>query len=225
VRQAVNYAINHERINNEVFAGLGAIARGLLPPGLLGYDASLRGYDHDPERARTLMRQAGHGGGFRVEYRSWDTDEFKNSGQLGLIVEDLAAIGIEVNVTEHPAVEARKPLEKPGHGLVFCANWYADFPDSDNFFYVFFHSRGTAVRGVYYRRADWDALIDEARRTNDIDRRAEIYRQLDQGVVDEAPLVPLFHERFFVLHKPSVRGLRTSLVPPPVRYADVWIES
>ena len=38
-------------------------------------------------------------------------------------------------------------------------------------------------------------------------------------------LVPLFHERFFVLHKPSVRGLRTSLVPPPVRYADVWLET
>ena len=225
VRQAINYAINHERINNEVFAGLSAIARALLPPGLLGYDASLRGYDYDPERARTLLRQAGYGGGFRVEYRSWDTDEFKNSGQLGLIIEDLAAVGIEVNVTEHPAVDARKPLDKPGHGLVFCGNWYADFPDSDNFFYVFFHSAGTAVRGIFYRRSDWDALIDEARRTNDMDRRAEIYRQLDQGVVDEAPLVPLFHERLFVLHKPSVRGLRTSLVPPPVRYADVWIEA
>jgi ABC-type transport system substrate-binding protein len=225
VRQAVNYAINRDRINNEVFAGLGVIARALLPPGLLGYDASLRGYDYDPERARTLLRQAGYGAGFRVEYRTWDSDEFRNSGQLGLIIEDLAAVGIEVNITQHSATEARKPLTTPGHGLVFTGNWYADFPDSDNFFYVFFHSDANALRGFHYHRNDWDALMLEARRTNDMDRRAEIYRQLDRGVIDEAPIVPLFHERFFVMHKPSVRGLRTSLVPPPVRYVDVWVES
>jgi methyl-accepting chemotaxis protein/ABC-type transport system substrate-binding protein len=224
VRQAVNYAINRERINNEVFAGLGVIARGLLPPGLVGYDATLRGYEYDPERARMLLSQAGYGSGFRVNYRTWDTDEFRNSGQLRLILEDLAAVGIDVTVTEHPATEARKPLDNPGHGLVFCGNWYADFPDSDNFFYVFFHSEANAIRGFHYHRADWDAAMIEARRTNDMDRRAEIYRDLGKGVIDEAPLVTLFHERFFVLHKPSVRGLRTSLVPPPVRYNDVWIE-
>ncbi|MGH9421043.1 MAG: hypothetical protein ACRD3J_13790, partial [Thermoanaerobaculia bacterium] len=68
------------------------------------------------------------------------------------------------------------------------------------------------------------AQIVEARRTNDQDRRAEIYRQLNQMVVREAPLATLFHERFFVLEKPEVRGLHTSLVPPPVRYHDTWIE-
>jgi methyl-accepting chemotaxis protein/ABC-type oligopeptide transport system substrate-binding subunit len=225
VRQAINYAINRERINNEIFAGLGVISRALLPPGLLGYDATLRGYDYDPERARALLRQAGYGAGFRAEYRTWDSDEFRNSGQIALIVEDLAAVGIEVNITEHSPTEARKPLVAPGHGLVFCGNWYADFPDSDNFFYVFFHSDANALRGFHYHRDDWDALMIAARRTNDMDRRTEIYQQLDKGVIEEAPLVPLFHERFFVLHKPSVRGLRTSLVPPPVRYTDVWIES
>ena len=225
VRQAVNHAINRQRINERVFAGLGVIAKALLPPGLLGYDETIHGFEHDPERARTLMRQAGYSGGLRVEYRTWDTDEFNNSGQLPLIVEDLAAIGIDVNVTLHSAVEARKPLARPGHGMVFCGNWYADFPDSDNFFYVFFHSSAHSVRGFYFHNDNVDAQIIEARRTNDPERRAEIYRQLDQMVVREAPLATLFHERFFVLQKPEVRGLHTSLVPPPVRYHGTWIES
>jgi methyl-accepting chemotaxis protein/ABC-type oligopeptide transport system substrate-binding subunit len=224
VRQAVNHAINRDRINERVFAGLGVVAKSLLPPGLLGYDPNLRGFEHDPERARALMRQAGHSGGLRLEYRTWDTDEFNNSGQLPLIVEDLAAIGIDVNVTMHSAVEARKPLVRPGHGMVFCGNWYADFPDSDNFFYVFFHSGAHSVRGFYFHKDEVDTQIIEARRTNDPERREEIYRQLDQMVVQEAPLATLFHERFFVLQKPEVRGLRTSLVPPPVRYHETWIE-
>jgi len=223
VRQAINHAINRDRINERVFAGLGVVAKSLLPPGLLGYDPNLRGIEHDPERARSLLRQAGVNG-LRVEYRTWDTDEFNNSGQLPLIIEDLAAIGIDVNVTMHSAVDARKPLVKPGHGMFFCGNWYADFPDSDNFFYVFFHSDAHSIRGFYYHRPEVDAQIIEARRTNDSERRAEIYRQLNQMVIREAPLATLFHERFFVLQKPEVRGLRTSLVPPPVRYHGTWIE-
>ena len=71
---------------------------------------------------------------------------------------------------------------------------------------------------------DIDKQIIDGRRAADIERRREIYRALNQMVVREAPLAPLFHERLFVIHKPEVRGLRTSLVPPPVRYNDVWIK-
>jgi methyl-accepting chemotaxis protein/ABC-type transport system substrate-binding protein len=225
VRQAMNYAINKSRLNDRVYAGLQLVAKSLLPPGLLGYDADLRGYEHDPERARALLRQAGYGSGFTVEYRTWDTDEFNNSGLVPLVIEDLEAVGIRVNVTRHAAPEASAPRQKRGHGLVYCANWYADFPDSDNFFYIFFHSDATSIRGLFFNRPEIDARILEARRSNDVEHRTGIYRDLDQTIMREAPIVPLFHERLFVLHKPGVRGVRTSLVPPPVRYHDVWLES
>ena len=200
------------------------MAKSLLPPGLLGYAPNIRGSDQDPERARSLMKQAGVSGGLNIEYLTWDTDEFNNSGIVPLIIEDLAAIGIRVNVSRHENTEARRPLEEPGHGNVFCGNWFADFPDSDNFFYIFFHSDSNAVRGINYRTPDVDRRIVEARRTNDSEERAKIYRELDQLVVREAPIATLFHERLFVLHKPHVRGLKTSLVPPAVRYYDVWLE-
>ena len=54
VRMAVNCAINRRRLNEQVYAGLGVIAAGLIPPGLLGYDESLRGHDYDPDRAKSL---------------------------------------------------------------------------------------------------------------------------------------------------------------------------
>jgi methyl-accepting chemotaxis protein/ABC-type transport system substrate-binding protein len=224
VRQAFNCAINHHRINEQVYAGQQVVAQSLLPPGLLGYDEGLRGLDYDPARARELMRQGGYADGFTVEYRTWDTDEFYNSGAVPMIIEDLAAIGVTVNVTRHTATEASAPRAKRGHGLIYLANWYADFPDPDNFFYIFFHSEATSIRGLFFNRPDVDAKILAARRSNDVERRTEIYRELNRMVIDEAPLVPLFHERLFVLHKPEVRGVRTSLVPPPVRYADVWTE-
>ena len=224
VRRALSHALDRDRINQRLFDGLGVIAQSLLPPGLPGFDSALRGRAHDTERARALLRDAGYAAGFEIEYRTWDTDEFNNSGVLPLIVEDLAAIGIGVNVTRHSATDARKPLQEPGHGMLFFGNWFADFPDSDNFFYVFFHSESSSVRGSYFNSPELDRQIDEARTTPDLDVRAAIYRRLDRMVVDDAPLVTLFHERFFIAHKPHIRGLRTSLVPPPVRYADVWTE-
>jgi ABC-type transport system substrate-binding protein/methyl-accepting chemotaxis protein len=224
VRKALNYAINRERINEHVYGGLNIVAQSLLPPGLIGYDSNLRGYAYDPERARGLMRQAGFGAGFTVEYRTWETDEFNNSGLVPMMIEDLDAIGVRVNVTRHSATDASAPRTRRGHGLLYCANWYADFPDPDNFFYIFFHSEATAIRGIFWSRPDFDAKIMEARRSNDVERRVAIYRALNQTVIDEAPIVPLFHERLFVLHKPEIRGVRTSLVPPPVRYHDVWVE-
>jgi methyl-accepting chemotaxis protein/ABC-type transport system substrate-binding protein len=224
VRQAVNHAINRQRINDQVYAGQSVIAQSLLPPGLLGHDENLRGFSYDPDRARDLLQRAGYGGGFSIEYRTWDTDEFNNSGLVPLMIEDLAAVGIRVNVTRHSATDASAPRLKPGHGLIYLANWYADFPDPDNFFYIFFHSEATSIRGLYYNRPELDAEIIEARRSNDVEHRASIYRRLNEMVIREAPIVPMFHERLFVLHKPEIRGVRTSLVPPPVRYNDVWVE-
>jgi len=224
VRQAIAYAVDKNRINQRVYGGLGVLAQSLLPPGLLGYDETLRGPQHDPERARGLMRQAGYGSGFSVEYRTWDTDEWNNEGVLPLMVEDLEAIGIRVNVTRHSATDASAPRARRGHGLLYVANWYADFPDPDNFFFIFFHSQATSISGIYFNRPDVDAQIMDARRSNDTEQRDAIYRTLNQMVIREVPVLPLFHQRLFVLHKPEVRGVRTSLVPPPVRYHDVWVE-
>jgi ABC-type transport system substrate-binding protein len=224
VRQALNHAINKERINERVYAGLGVIAKSLLPPGLLGYDTDLRGNSYDPSRAKALLQAAGLGSGFDIEYKTWDTDEFNNSGLVPLMIEDLAEVGIRVNVTRHSATEAGSARKQRGHDILYCANWYADFPDPDNFFYILLHSQANSVPGLFYHSPEVDAQIIAARRSNDSEQRAAIYRSLNQMVVREAPIVPLFHERLYVLHKPNVRGVRTSLVPPPVRYHNVWVE-
>jgi len=204
--------------------GLGVVAEGLLPPGLSGFDPALRAPEHNVEAARALMARAGYAGGFDIEYRSWDSDEFRNSGLLDLVIEDLRAIGIRIRVAMHSATDARAPLANRAHGQIFCGNWYADFPDPDNFFYVFFHSDSTAIPGVNFHSAELDRKIVAARHSNESEQRSAIYRELDEMVVRDAPVAPLFHERLFVIHAPGVRGVRMSLVAPPVRYHNVWCE-
>jgi len=224
VRQAVSHAINRKRLNDRIFSGMGLVAESLLPPGLLGYDPNLRGYAYDPDRAKSLLREAGYGGGFKIEYWTFDTDEFNNSGMVPLVIEDLASVGIEVVLKRSTAAEARQHHSARGHNAFFVGNWYADIPDADNFFFIFFHSTSRAIPGINYVNPQLDPMIEEARRTIDIERRSQLYGSINEMTLKEAPMVYLFHDRLFVLHKPGVRGVKTHLSPPPVRYHDVWIE-
>jgi oligopeptide transport system substrate-binding protein len=176
VRQAMNYAINRERINERVYAGLSVVAQGYSRPASSATTPICAATATIPNaRARCCGRPV-TAPGFSVEYRTWETDEFNNSGMVPLMIEDLEAVGIRVNVTRHSATDAAAPRAQRGHGTIYCANWYADFPDSDNFFYIFFHSEATSIRGLFYNRPEIDAQIIEARRSNDSEHRAAIYR-------------------------------------------------
>lgn len=224
VRQAMNYAINRDRINERLFGGLSIPAQSLLPPGLQGYDESLRGFTYDPERARNLLRAGGYGNGFSVQYWMHENDDGFNSGQVPLIIEDLAAIGVRVEPVRASLDDAKRHVDASGHNSLFQRNWFADFPDADNFFWTFFHPKSTTIPGMNYRNDEMEKMIDVARHSLDLEQRAAIYRELNAKVVAEAPIAPLFHERFFLIHTPYVRGLRPSSVTPPVRYDRMWID-
>jgi ABC-type transport system substrate-binding protein len=115
-------------------------------------------------------------------------------------------------------------MEKPGHKQLFVRNWFGDIPDPDNFFWNFFHPSSTVIPGINYHEPEVVSLIDRARQTIDMEERAEMYRQLNARVLRDAPIVPLFHERFFILHRPEIREMRPCLVTPPVRYDKLWLD-
>jgi len=90
----------------------------LLPPGLLGYDEKLRGYDYDPERARTLLQQAGYGNGFTLHIMSLNIPGVTNDTLRvhvgGLRADEVEQLGrvarLADDVEPRPLEEACKPL-------------------------------------------------------------------------------------------------------------------
>ena len=52
-------AIDKDFLANEILAGLAVPANGILPPGMPGYNADLKGSTFDPEAARDLLDEAG----------------------------------------------------------------------------------------------------------------------------------------------------------------------
>src|SRR6185312_7183 len=67
VRQAINYAIDINRIIERLISGRGIRAAGVVPPILGGYDSTRKAYAYDPAKAKQLLAAAGHPNGIDIE--------------------------------------------------------------------------------------------------------------------------------------------------------------
>lgn len=226
IRQALVHAVDRRAIVEEVAQGRFTLARGVLPPGTLGYNPALRGYAHDPERARQLLAEAGHPGGRGLApVPVWSS--VRTEGVLReheLMRRDAAAVGLQLDfryLTDWPAFsrmlgEGRMPM--------FLYAWFADVPDPDNFLFRLFHSRSPRnLFGLASPTVD-DALV-AARGAGDLQRRVELYRRAEQLVLDEAPLLPIFHYTYERLFQPYVRSVEVNgLGDPYIPLRRVWLD-
>ena len=224
VRRALNLAVDRNRINDRFFSGLTVLASSILPPHLLGHDPGLRPYRCEPEKARALLAEAGHAGGVRLS--AWQTPKEARGGRnlLLAIATDLGAAGIDLAVEVVTGEEMLARRKKGEHPDVTLTQWFADFADPDTFFNSLFYSRTDDVTELGWKNSELDRLVEKGARATDAHEREAIYRRLNRLVHQEAPVVFLFHSRGFVLHRPSVRGVRAFLLPPPVRWAELSFE-
>ncbi len=95
VRQAVNMAINKDRIVR-IINGRAVPANQPLPPAMPGYDKRYKGYPYDPDKAKALLAKAGLAGGFETELYAMNTDPNPRIAQA--IQQDLANIGIRAEL-------------------------------------------------------------------------------------------------------------------------------
>jgi ABC-type transport system substrate-binding protein len=231
VRQAVNMAINKKRII-QIINGRAQVANQVLPPSLPGYDKDYQGYPYDPAKAKALLAEAGHGGGFSTVLYATDTDPQPRIAQA--IQQDLAAVGIKADIKalSGPAVieaggtQGQAPLVWSG-GLA----WIADFPDPSDFYTVILGCAG-AVKGGWNwswycnpdldkRAAAADAMVSEAQQA----QRAEAWKAVFAGVMKDAPWVPIMNEKRYTMHAARVGGDPQLFIEPihiPVNYEYIF---
>lgn len=219
VRRAVAHAIDKERYVREVHGHGGVQAAGPIPPGLLGHDPDYLGLEYDPDRARALLARAGFPHGFRTTF--WRSQGGLLDTTYERIKEDLAAVGIEVELRTADSAELAKARERGVVPMLWRA-WVADYPDPDNFTYVLFHSSNMGMFSLGYSNAEVDQLAERGRSLMDREEREALYRRLARIIVEDVPAVFVMHRRNVVIHRPDLEGVRLHLLPPIVRPEEVW---
>jgi ABC-type transport system substrate-binding protein len=172
--------------------------------------------------ARQLLRDAGTG---RLRLKLVYPPGRNTEAEDAVLFRPLVEAGlVEVEHGEVPPTEFWGRVRE-GRLPIFRAGWIADYPDADNFLHFLLHSGAQTVFGLGYRSAELDRLTTAARVSIDPEMRMNLYRSAERIVVQECPLIPLYHERIYAAASPRVQGLRLHPTPPQVRFEELWLDS
>ncbi len=226
VRQAFNYAINKEAIVREIRNGNANVAYGILPPGMPGYDPTIKGYYYNPSRARELLAEAGYsdGQGLPAIDLWYSTKETTGQREMEAYRDDLAAIGVKINIRKAKDWPTFKELLNAGTPAMFRLAWHSDIPDPDNVFFPLLFSQSRLNR-TFYRNAKIDKVIEQARGQRDYMQRIQLYREVERRVLDDANWISQHHRVFENLYQPYVRGIEvTSAGIQYIPMKKVWLQ-
>jgi oligopeptide transport system substrate-binding protein len=225
VRQALSHAIDRAAIVEEPFLGRHIVARGILPPGTQGYNPKVIGPTYDPGRAGELLVRAGYPGGHGLpSIAVWAGA--RHEGILrehGLMRENLKAVGVRSEFHYETDWPSFSRLLSENRMPMFLYAWYADVPDPDNFLFKLFHA-DSSRNFTGYASSRVDALLLRARNEPDVSRRVELYRRAEQAVLDDAPILPIWHYSYERIFKPYVRNVEVSgLGDAYIPFRKVWL--
>jgi ABC-type transport system substrate-binding protein len=232
VRQAVNMAINKERITR-ILNGRATPANQPLPPLMPGYDKSFTGYAYDVEKAKALLAEAGYPDGFETVLFSTNTDPQPRIAQA--IQQDLAAIGVKAevralaqgNVIAAGGTEGEAPMIWSG-GMA----WIADFPDPSNFYGPILGCAGAVQGGwnwSWYCNKDLDKRAVEADSMSDPAKTAErqkVWGKIFTDIMADAPWVPVINERRVVAKSMRMGGADNIYIDPTrvINYDAIYVK-
>jgi oligopeptide transport system substrate-binding protein len=153
---------------------------------------------YDPEQAQRLLAEAGYPGGRGFPAVDTLAPRVVEARVTYLQSQWREILGVEVAWQTPEWATFLDQLNNERHHL-FCAMWVADYPDPDNFLRV---SRTETWAGWQNER--YDRLVGEARRVMEQEERMKRYRQAEEILVAEAPILPLTYEREHLLIKPWI---------------------
>jgi peptide/nickel transport system substrate-binding protein len=214
VRRAITHAINKKDIIKGVLQGYGRPCTGPFPPESWAFNPGVDDPEHDPEKARGLLRESGWepgpGGVLRKDGKPFRFTVITNQGNkqrllaAQIIREHLKAVGIEMDIK---VLEWQAMLNEFIHKKKFEAvimGWgLSRDPDA----YIIWHSSQTGegqFNFVSYKNAEVDRLLLEGRQTFDHERRKKIYHRVHALIAGDQPYtflyvpdaLPVMHKRF-----------------------------
>ena len=205
VRQAISYAIDRESIIEGVYDGVGTPAKGPLAPGVFGYDENVEGISYDPERAKELLAEAGYEDG--IDLSIWTNDSPERVNTAVYLQESLQEIGINLTVEQ---LEWGAYLEQTAAGEhdMFILGWSTTTGDADYGTYPLFHSsmHGDPGNRSFFSDDEVDELLEAGRRESDEEARLEIYSELQDKLVETAPMAYIHHQSYLTGLNSSVQG-------------------
>jgi ABC-type transport system substrate-binding protein len=222
VRQALNHAVDVRTILDKLLGGRGRLAAGVIPPSLEGADTARAPYAYDPALARKLLASAGYAKGFDIEL--WLPQDPAFARVAESIQSYLAAVGVRAKIVQRESAAARE-ASRNGQTDMFVKDWYADYPDAENFLYPLLHGANRGVGGnvSFYENPAYDRIVSLARTEQDSAKRVALYTRADSLEFADAPMIYLFFYNELYAVQPWVKGFVAPTIFNGQKFLDVTV--
>jgi len=215
LRQALSTVYNQTRANDIFGNGIDIKAEQLLPPGVIGYQPGFKNpfRTEDVPQAKALLAKAGYPGGIDPK-----------TGQPLVLTLDVVAgnaesrqraefdqtqieqLGLRCKIEENTWARFQDKKIRGLFQINTGSGWNADYPDPENFFFLFY-GKNIPPQGSNYTRfsnPEFDGLFERMATMDNGPERLAIIHRLNAILVEECPIILTFHSVAFTLSQPWV---------------------
>ncbi|WP_424858237.1 ABC transporter substrate-binding protein [Streptomyces sp. SAI-170] len=205
VRQAMAWLISREDLAVNVYDGTVDPLYSLIPAGILGHTTSF--FDTYPEqsaaKARALLTEAGVDLPVRFTY-GYGKGRGAAEAEAKAIERQLEKDGLfQVTLKGYEWTDFQKQWAG-GRLDAYAVGWVADYPDADTFGAPLVGTDGTMNTG--YSSKEVDALIQASQRYADRGQVADDFKDLQQTIAEDVPVIPLWQGKEYVVASVDVGG-------------------
>lgn len=229
LRKAFSFAIDRNKILEFVLQGEGFKAgiNGIVPPVFDGYDINkIQGYDLNLDSAKYYLQKAGFKDGSKFPKLTLDlnSDAERNvavATEVQKELKDNLNINIELNVI--PLAQHLDNTMK-GKSAFFRLGWMADFPNPENFLYLFYGknvpksmSETSFPNLARYNNSEFDSFYDKAMNSDKVSEIVTNFQKAEQILMNDAAVISLWYDEGYRLLQPYVKNFPNN----PMQYRDL----
>jgi peptide/nickel transport system substrate-binding protein len=206
VREALSLSINRETLAKRVMDGAAKESSQPTAPGFGGYNSELKVPAYDPDRARSLLEQAGYGNGFQLTLHC-TSDRYVNDERVcQTLGQMISHIGIKMNVETMPrsVFFPKATNHASDERFSFMMLGWGNSSTGDagvvpNVIHTFDRARGLGTWNLgHYSNPENDKVIEAAISTTDIQNRYDGLARAMKLAMDDVALIPLYTQSVVV---------------------------
>ncbi len=210
VRQAIAYAIDLPSIIQSVWRGVGTVATSPMSSMQKYFNSDLKVREKNIAKAKELLKEAGYPDGFKAKI--WTHEHKQRMDIATLIQSELKEVGIDVDIQVLEWGSFLSGLYNGEHEMCILG-FFSNIQDPDNSLYQVFHSslKGSKGNMAYFSNDRVDELLDKGRVLPDSEEREQVYHELQELLVEQAPWIPLYSGKQLVGVRKDVIGFEPSI--------------
>ena len=220
VRHAIGHATNRAAIIEHLRRGLGRPAAGLVPDLAWAFEPDVFRFTYDPDRARTLLDEAGYrdpdgnGPQSRLQLSLKISTNEETRLQATAIQHDLSRVGIALDVRSYEFATFYADVVKSNFQL-FALQWVGGAMVDPDMLRRVFHSREVPPEGFnrgHYQNAEVDHLLDLATTSLEEATRKRYYSEAQRLIAADAPYIPIWSKTNVIVAQKGLEGLHLNPV-------------